>query len=148
MGSLLLALVGFNTVWYNQLLGPTKMLSYLSLASLLALSQAGVLPAGINAATCTNYPSVALARLVDLLICPLIPLLMRLSSSSTWPSQPFLLFQVWKLMLLPRMPSLLGWELQLGPSGTKHTWLLRPDSSSSSSSLLTSTTLIIKQGQF
>ena len=32
------------------------MLAFLSLASLLALSQAGVLPAGINAATCTNYP--------------------------------------------------------------------------------------------
>ena len=32
------------------------MLSFLSLASLVALSQAGVLPAGINAATCTNYP--------------------------------------------------------------------------------------------
>merc|ERR1712226_1489947 len=54
--------------------------------------------------------------------------------------------QVWKLMLLLRMPSLLGWELPLGPSGTKHTWLLRQDSSSSSSRLLTSTTLIIKQG--
>merc|ERR1712061_932171 len=56
MGSLLPALVGFNTIRYNQLLGPTKMLSFLSLASLLALSQAAVLPAGINAATCTNYP--------------------------------------------------------------------------------------------
>merc|ERR1712203_331428 len=56
MGSLLQALVGFNTICYNQLLGPTKMLSFLSLASLLALSQAAVLPAGINAATCTNYP--------------------------------------------------------------------------------------------
>merc|ERR1711964_75262 len=56
MGSLLPALVGFNTICYNQLLGPTKMLSFLSLASLLALSQAAVLPAGINAATCTNYP--------------------------------------------------------------------------------------------
>merc|ERR1712168_156440 len=56
MGSLLAALVGFNTISYNQLLGPTKMLSFLSLASLIALSQAGVLPAGINAATCTNYP--------------------------------------------------------------------------------------------
>merc|ERR550519_1170290 len=88
------------------------MLSFLSLASLIALSQAGVLPAGINAATCTNYP--------------------------------FLSSQVWKLMLLLRMPSLLGWELPLGPSGTKHTWLLRPDSSSSSNSLLTSTTLIIR----
>merc|ERR1712119_116630 len=56
MGSFLAALVGFNTICYNQLLGPTKMLSFFSLASLLALSQAAVLPAGINAATCTNYP--------------------------------------------------------------------------------------------
>merc|ERR1711875_187341 len=56
MGSLLPALVGFNNILYNQLLGPSKMLAFLSLASLLALSQAGVLPAGINAATCTNYP--------------------------------------------------------------------------------------------
>merc|ERR1712212_1192825 len=65
--------------------------------------------------------SVALARLVDLLMC--------------------------RLILLLRMPSLLGWELLLGPSGTKHTWLLRQDSSSSSSRLLISTTLIIKPGQ-
>merc|ERR1711970_1274292 len=71
--------------------------------------------------------SVALARLVDQLMCQLI-----LSS------------QVWKLMLLLRMPSLLGWELLQGPSGTKHTWLLRQDLSSSSSRLLTSTTLTIK----
>merc|ERR1712055_1025344 len=88
--------------------------------------------------------SVALARLVDLLMCQLILLLMRLLSSSMLPSQLFLLFQVWKLMLLLRMPSLLGWELLLGPSGTKHTWLLRLDLSSSSSRLLTSTTLTIK----
>ena len=32
------------------------MLAFLSLASLIALSQAGVLPAGVNAATCANYP--------------------------------------------------------------------------------------------
>ena len=59
-----------------------------------------------------------------------------------------MILQVLKLMLLPRMPSLLGWELPLGPSGTKHTWLLRQDSSSSSNSLRISTTLIIKQEQF
>merc|ERR1711970_311577 len=83
--------------------------------------------------------SVALARLVDLLMCQLILLLMRLLSSSTFPSQPFPRSQVWKLMLLLRMPSLLGWELLLGPSGTKHTWLLRLGLSSSSSRFLTST---------
>ena len=32
------------------------MLAFFSLASLIALSQAGVLPAGVNAATCANYP--------------------------------------------------------------------------------------------
>merc|ERR1711970_1400776 len=88
--------------------------------------------------------SVALARLMDQLIL----LLMRLLSSFMVPSQLFLPFQVWKLMLLLRMPSLLGWELLLGPSGTKHTWLLRQDLSSSSSRLLTSITLTIKQRQF
>merc|ERR1712212_17547 len=56
MGSLLPALVGFNIISKNQLLGPAKMLALLSLASLIALSQAGVLPAGVNAATCANYP--------------------------------------------------------------------------------------------
>merc|ERR1712013_123278 len=91
--------------------------------------------------------SVALARLLDLLMFLLTLLLMRLSSRSLWASQPFLLFQVLKLVLLLRMPSLLGWELLLGLWDTKHTWLLRPDSSSSSSSLLISTTLTIKQRQ-
>merc|ERR1712013_72723 len=47
--------------------------------------------------------SVALARLLDLLMFLLTLLLMRLSSRSLWASQPFLLFQVWKLMLLLRM---------------------------------------------
>merc|ERR1712055_161921 len=56
MGSLLPALVGFNILTKNQLLGPAKMLAFLSLASLIALSQAGILPAGVNAATCANYP--------------------------------------------------------------------------------------------
>ena len=32
------------------------MLAFFSLASLIALSQAGVLPAGVDAATCANYP--------------------------------------------------------------------------------------------
>merc|ERR1711931_524682 len=56
MGSLLPALVGFNILWKNQLLGPAKMLAFLSLASLIALSQAAVLPAGVSAASCVNYP--------------------------------------------------------------------------------------------
>merc|ERR1711892_1627473 len=56
MGSLLLALVGFNIFWENQLLEPTKMLAFLSLASMVAFSQAAVLPAGVSAATCANYP--------------------------------------------------------------------------------------------
>merc|ERR1712243_416049 len=56
MGSLLPALVGFNILWKNQLLGPAKMLAFLSLASLIALSQAAVLPAGVSAAECANYP--------------------------------------------------------------------------------------------
>merc|ERR1712013_202870 len=56
MGSILPALVGFNILWKNQLLYPAKMLAFLSLASLIALSQAGVLPVGVNAATCANYP--------------------------------------------------------------------------------------------
>merc|ERR1712234_30164 len=56
MGSLLPALVGFNTFLKNQLLGPTKMLAFLSLASLIALSHAAVLPAGVSAAACPNYP--------------------------------------------------------------------------------------------
>merc|ERR1711872_664141 len=56
MGSLLPALVGFNTLLKNQLLGPAKMLAFLSLASLIALSQAAVLPAGVSAAACPNYP--------------------------------------------------------------------------------------------
>merc|ERR1712098_554722 len=38
------------------LLGLTKMLAFLSLASLIALSQAAVLPAGLSAAACPNYP--------------------------------------------------------------------------------------------
>ena len=32
------------------------MLAFLSLASLLALSQAAILPAGVSAASCVNYP--------------------------------------------------------------------------------------------
>merc|ERR1711872_592528 len=56
MGSLLPALVGFNTLLKNQLLGPAKMLAFLSLASLIALSHAAVLPAGVSAAACPNYP--------------------------------------------------------------------------------------------
>merc|ERR1711872_1093594 len=56
MGSLLPALVGFNTLLKNQLLGPAKMLAFLSLASLIALSQSAVLPAGLSAAACPNYP--------------------------------------------------------------------------------------------
>merc|ERR1711872_685155 len=56
MGSLLPALVGFNILWKNQLLGPAKMLAFISLASLIALSQAAVLPAGVSAASCANYP--------------------------------------------------------------------------------------------
>merc|ERR1711872_545682 len=55
-GSLLPALVGFNTLLKNQLLGPAKMLAFLSLASLIALSQSAVLPAGASAAACPNYP--------------------------------------------------------------------------------------------
>merc|ERR1719206_693682 len=54
--SILPALVGFNILWKNQLLYPSKMLAFLSLTSLIALSQAGVLPAGVNPATCANYP--------------------------------------------------------------------------------------------
>merc|ERR1712234_86992 len=50
MGSLLPALVGFNTLLKNQLLGPAKMLAFLSLASLIALSQSAVLPAGVSPA--------------------------------------------------------------------------------------------------
>merc|ERR1719376_306346 len=38
-------LVGFNILWKNQLLGPAKMLAFISLASLIALSQAAVLAA-------------------------------------------------------------------------------------------------------
>merc|ERR1711881_357967 len=56
MGSLLPALVGFNTLSKNQLLGLAKMLAFLSLASLIALSQSAVLPAGLSAAACPNYP--------------------------------------------------------------------------------------------
>merc|ERR1712042_92229 len=56
MGSLLPALVGFITLLKNQLLGPAKMLAFLSLASLIALSQSAVLPAGLSAAACPNYP--------------------------------------------------------------------------------------------
>merc|ERR1712088_979016 len=56
MGSLLPALVGFNILWKNQLLGPAKMLAFISLASLIALSQAAILPAGVSAASCVNYP--------------------------------------------------------------------------------------------
>jgi len=48
--------VGFNTLLKNQLLGPAKMLAFLSLASLIALSHAAVLPAGVSAAACPNYP--------------------------------------------------------------------------------------------
>merc|ERR1711862_295870 len=47
---------GSTFFWKNQLLGPAKMLAFLSLASLIALSQAAVLPAGVSAATCANYP--------------------------------------------------------------------------------------------
>merc|ERR1712066_844181 len=50
MGSLLPALVGFNTLLKNQLLGPAKMLAFLSLSSLISLSHAAVLPAGVSAA--------------------------------------------------------------------------------------------------
>merc|ERR1711970_428371 len=121
--------------------------SFLLLPSLPSPRLVSSLQASMQPPAQTTH-SVALARLVDLLICQLILLLMRLSSSSTWPSQPSLSSQVWKLMLLLRMLSLLGWELPLGLLGTKHTWLLRPDSSSSSSSSLISTTLIIKQRQF
>ena len=32
------------------------MLAFLSLSSLIALSQSAVLPAGVSAATCPNYP--------------------------------------------------------------------------------------------
>merc|ERR1711872_287467 len=56
MGSLLPALVGFSTLLKNQLLGPAKMLAFLSLASLIAHSHAAVLPAGVSAAACPNYP--------------------------------------------------------------------------------------------
>merc|ERR1712002_248982 len=56
MGSLLPALVGFNTFLKNQLLGPAKMLAFLSLACLIAHSHAAVLPAGVSAAACPNYP--------------------------------------------------------------------------------------------
>merc|ERR1711970_916946 len=146
MGSLLQALVGFNTITSSSVLQRCSP-SFLLLPSWPSPRLLSFLQASTQQPAQTTH-SVALARLVDQLICQLILLLMRLLSSSMVPSQLFLPFQVWKLMLLLRMPSLLGWELLLGPSGTKHTWLLRPDLSSSSSRLLTSITLTIKQRQF
>merc|ERR1711872_481825 len=60
-GSLLPALVGFNTLLKNQLLGPAKMLAFLSLASLIALSQSAVLPAGVSPANAVPGAASVLA---------------------------------------------------------------------------------------
>merc|ERR1711872_380546 len=56
MGESSLSLGGVQYSFENQLLGPAKMLAFLSLAALIALSQSAVLPAGVSAATCPNYP--------------------------------------------------------------------------------------------
>merc|ERR1711875_49865 len=113
MGSLLPTLVGFNKILYNQLLGPSKMLAFLSLASLLTLSQAGVLPAGINAATCTNYPFCGPSQIAGPANVPANTAAYE-AVKQIFVGQPVLKSQVWKLMLQLRMPSLLGWELLLG----------------------------------
>merc|ERR1712029_309215 len=114
MGSLLPALVGFNNILYNQLLGPSKMLAFLSLASLLAFSQAGVLPAGINAATCTNYPFCGPSQIAGPANVP--------ANTAAYEAVKQIFVGQPAIPVIPgleahaalRMPSLLGWELLLG----------------------------------